>query len=427
MSVKPVWRMEVNGLNAESGSLRAGRKMALFGLLDGLYFFWFAAVCSYMGTYLLDRGLKASRFSLLSSVFLMACFAGSFVWGSLCDRMRTNRRVFMPELAGSVLIAVAIVAVAGKSLTLACVLYPVFGFFTMPLGSSLDSWMMREFQGDSGTYGIARGMGSVGYAVSMLITGSLISHFGYKVMVVSALCYGALLIGLAWKMPESGYRVQRVEGSENGAQGGKKSAQLLRIPAYLALLMVLFLSGLALSPVNNLKIVLIQNVGGDVSVYGLDSFIGVMVQAVMIWTTRYQKRIGANVRMLLMTVFIAIGIALMLAASAPAMIIAGSVCLNISFGLMLPAMREITESSVPDGLRTTAHSLGDACHGSVPGVMALIYSGLMMEALGVKSILVTSMAIITVTVGLQAVLTYRRKLASRKSEKLDSCKCAELS
>ncbi|MDO4415097.1 MAG: MFS transporter [Erysipelotrichaceae bacterium] len=381
------------------------KTFAKFAVLEALYWAFIAAFAGYASTYLLACGLSSTALSIMLACYMGFSFAGAFFWGGMCDRMKTNRKVFIFEFAATLLIALAIFFTASQNVWLAAFMYPLFGFLFAPLGSNLDSWMLRSFQRDAAIYGRARSLGSVGYAVMMLLMGQLINHFGFTVMPVVFGIAAAAVLALSLVTKELPY--------ETRAAAKKESPKaLLSVRPYMFLVVILFTTGLAVSPINNLKTVIISSVGGDVSILGLDSFIGVMVQAVFIFISGNLRRISADLRLLLMCVCVLITMILTFTATGPEMIIIGTVFNNISYGLMLPTMREITEKSVTGALRNTAHSLSDAMYGSFAGIIALLYSGVLMDRLGARSVAVLGAVIMLIPVGLSAL----RMLRSQKNQ-----------
>jgi len=189
--------------------------------------------------------------------------------------------------------------------------------------------------------------------------------------------------------------------------------ELLKVKPYMFLLVILFFTGLSISPVNNLKIVLLQSVGGDVSVLGLDSFLGVAVQAVFIFISGSLRRIPSRVRLFSMSFLVFLTMFCIIIASNPWMIIAGTVLNNVSYGLMLPTMREITEETVTGSLKNTAHAMTDAMYGSFSGVIALLYSGFLMDAYGAKSVAMLGAGIMCIPVLLSFVSMMKKKNENR--------------
>lgn len=377
-----------------------------FASLEALYWAFIASFAGYASTYLLSCGLSSTALSIMLACYMGCSFAGAFFWGGLCDKMRTNRKVFIFEFAAALIAATAIFFVASKNVWIAAIMYPLFGFLYAPLGSNLDSWMLRSFNRDAGIYGRARSLGSVGFAVMMLIMGQLINRFGFIVMPIMFISSSVLVLIMAMITQEMPYEARVVTAQKENI------TELFRIRPYMFLIAILFTTGLAVSPINNLKTVIISSVGGDVSILGLDSFIGVMVQAVFIFISGSLRRIPADLRLLLMSVCELITMVLIFTAAGPAMVILGTVFNNVSYGLMLPTMREITEKSVSGPLKNRAHSLADAMYISFAGIIALLYSGVMMDNLGARSVALLGMGIMMIPVALSAFRFIKNKNAA---------------
>ena len=356
----------------------SGRTFLSFSLLDSLYWAFYAAFAGYITTYLLSCGMSSAVLSLTLAAFMGMSFIGSFFWGSRCDKAGTNRKIFIPEFAAAILVAMAIYFLAEKNYMISALLYPLFGFLSAPLGSNLDSWMLRSFNRSAAVYGRARAVGSAGYAVAMLVCGQLITVFGYMVIPAASLFFAAIVLLIAFLTREEPY-----ENIRSRAGGSPKD--LLKIRPYMYMIIILFLSGLAISPINNLKIVILESVGGDVSNLGMDAFAGVMLQACLLFISGSLRRLPPYVRLFLASLCTLITAVLTFLAVNPLMIILGTVMNNIGNGLLLPTMRQITESTVSGTLKNTAHAMCDATFGSFAGIIALLYSGSLMDAFGARS------------------------------------------
>ena len=368
-----------------------------FSFLDGLFWAFYAAFLGYITTYMLACGLSSSVLSIVLAVFMLMAFFGAFFWGGQCDKRGTNKKIFLPEFAGAVALAMLIWYLAGRQIMAAAVLYPLVGFLAAPLGSNLDAWMLKAFDSSADVYGRARAVGSAGYAVAMLICGRLISAKGYVMIPVMSLIFAAAVLVLASLMPE-----KRVSTSVRVVRPGSPK-QLLKIMPYMTMVIILFLSGIAVSPIQNLKIVILESVGGDVSSLGMDAFIGVMLQAVFIFVSGSLKRIPAYVRLVMMCLCTLATMLLTYFAVAPFMVIIGTVMNNIGYGIVLPTSREITQKTVPADLRNTAYSLSDAVFGSFAGVIALTYSGILMDTFGARSVALLGCCIMIVPLALASV------------------------
>ncbi|MBR2811638.1 MAG: MFS transporter [Solobacterium sp.] len=381
----------------------SGKTFFGYSFIVGMYWAYFASFVGFITTYLLACGLSSGTLSIVLAVFMLSSFIGSFFWGGRCDRAGSNRKIFIPEYMAAFAVAMLIFFLADKNVMLAACLYPVYGFLGSPLGSNLDAWMLKGFNRNAAVFGRARSLGSVGYAVMMLGLGQLINRVGYHLIPIAAVICFACVLAAAFIIPENAGRGVRTTATPGSPR------DLLKIRPYVFLVALLFLCGLASSPINNLKIVILQSVGGDVSVLGIDAFIGVMLQAVLIFMTGRLYKIPAYVRLLLATVFELGMVTLTYLAVSPVMIILGTVLNNISYGILMPTYRQMTEASVSGSLKNTAHAMCDAMFGSFAGVVALLYSGSMMDAFGARSVALLGMGIMLVPVVMSAVALLRNR------------------
>lgn len=379
-----------------------------FSILDAIYWGFYASSAGFLSSYMLECGLSSSLLSIVLAIFMIFSFIGAFFWGGQCDKHKSNKKIFLPEFVVTVLVALLIYYVADKNVMVSALLYPVFGFMVAPLGSSLDAWMLRSFYRDGNIYGRARGTGSAGYAVSALLVGQLTNFLGYKVLPIGMIVTAICVFVLSFLMKESAYEEKKKE--ETNQKADPKG--LLKITPYIFLCVVMFLTGLAISPYNNLKIVVLKSVGGDVGMLGIDSFIGVMVQALFIFVSGKLYRLPRQFRLFLMSACVAITLFLAGTATNPYIIVVGSVFANISYGIMLPTSREITEAYVPQELKTTAHSLTDAMFGYAAGMIALLYSGTLMDILGVRFVAFLGVGIMMIPIVMTVYGMIKEKKAS---------------
>ena len=373
-----------------------------FSILDGLYWVWNASFCGFITTYMLNCGMDSTALSLVLAAFMLLSFIGAFFWGGQCDKLRTNRKVFLVAFAVSAILAFVTYFLAGNVLVAAALLYPVAGFLISPLGANIDGWMVREFHLDAALYGRARAIGSSGYAVAMLVVGQVVNRLGFGALPV---CFGILSILvfiLAFTAKESPY------GERARTLKPANPAGLLKIGPFLFLLAILFFTGLAISPVNNLKNVLLESVGGDVGTIGIDAFLGVMLQAFFIFLSGKMARIDKHLRLFLVAFTVFLTMVCVIVAADPLFIIVGTLFTNASYGIMLPTMREITEDTVPDELKNTARSLTDAVFGNFAGILALLYSGWMMDSFGAKSVAWLGLCVMVIPV-VMSLMKMRKK------------------
>ena len=368
-----------------------------FCILQGTYWSFYASFVGYITAYMISKGMSNTTLSLIVSAFMLTSFAGLLFWGRVSDAMKTNKKVFILGSVSATMLAIGVFSLA-DSVKLMAVLYPLFGFMVAPLATLLDAWVIASFPEKADAFGQSRAFASGSYAVVMLLVGQMISHFGYRVMIAATLFFLSFTIVNAVAIPD----VER-------ANRTSKKASLADIKKlgnsrpYMLLILILFLTGMCIAPINNMKIVIMQNVGGDVAYVGLDSFIGCLMQLPFLVMSGRLIRIDPKKRLVMIVFAQSVMALITLAAVSPAMVIIGSIFNNIGVGIVLPTMREITEASVGNELKNTAHSLADAAYNNVSAMLALTYAGALSDFYSIKTMIVVSLVIELVTLGIALI------------------------
>lgn len=360
----------------------SSREKILFTCLFGSYWGFYAAYLNYAATFFLGSGISSGKVSALISGYLLMSFFGAFIWGEISDHFRTNKKTLLVQSSLSMLLCILIYFLIGNR-TLLSVLYPMLGFAVIPIGGNIDAWALRALKNDQAGYGKMRATGSYVNAVTALIFGWLIRRLGFVVMLLGAVLLLSLLIITSLRIAEPPYT-----SSEGKSRiSFKDVAALFSAPEYRRMILIIFLIGMAVMPANNLKIVIIENVNGDVGNLGIDAFIGVMVQAPLIALTAGMKSISIRRKML----FAAIGQLGMLTFIALArnvwMIYIATCCTNIGYGILLPTMRQNVETYVKPGLRNLGHNVADAVYASLSGVLSTSLAGYGSERFGVRTMM----------------------------------------
>ena len=368
------------------------RDFALFCLLESAFWGYHACFLGYASAYIISRGASSTVMSLLLSGFLLSAFVGSMVFGRICDQKQTNKRVLIPCMVVCYLLMLAIYFFAEHVPVLA-LCYPLMGLFFQSQGANVDAWVLSSCNHDQRIFGKIRSTPSLFYALISVSMGALISRFGYFMMLLGASVFMALTI-ISAALLRDAHAVamprKRMEAADIG--------RLFASGYYRRLMALLMLVGLAIAPINNLKIVVLENVGGNVSHIGVDCFVSAITQVPFIAMAGAITAITLRKRFVAMAVLPMTMILLVRFAVSPAMVFAGSFFYNVGFGVLLVTMREVTETYVDKDLRNLGHNLSDAVFNSFSGVISLMYAGVVADRFGVSAMLTLCVAIAVIPV-----------------------------
>lgn len=353
----------------------------LFCVLESAFWGYHACFLGYASAYIISRGTSSTVMSLLLSGFLLSAFVGSMVFGRICDQMQTNKRVLIPCMALCYVLMLAIYFFAEHVAVLA-VCYPLMGLFFQSQGANVDAWVLSACHHDQKIFGRIRSTPSLFYALISVSMGALISRFGYGMMLLGASLFMALTIISAVMLADA-----HVVSMPRKRMEIADVSRLFASGYYRHLIMLLMLVGLAIAPINNLKIVVLENVGGNVSHVGVDCFVSALTQVPFIAMAGAITMISLRKRFMAMAFLPLTMILLVRYAQSPMMVFAGSFFYNVGFGILLVTMREVTEKYVDKDLRNLGHNLSDAIFNSFSGVVSLLYAGAVADSFGVNAML----------------------------------------
>lgn len=359
-----------------------------FAALQISYWCFHASFICYASAFFLERGIGSSVVSLLLAGYLLCSFIGSVVWGAVCDAVGTNKKVFLLGLIVSAALMVIIYAF-GSTVPVLAVAYPLLGFFFLPQSANSEAWLLSACHHDQRIYGQIRSTPSLVYAIWAMVMGRWIDARGYAVMLVGGMAFAIAVIAAALCLPDAG----SARSAEKQRISGAEIRGLFANKAYTWMIVLLFVVGLAAAPVNNLKIVVMQNVGGSVAHVGIDSFVSALTQVPFFMMAGRLQRIPLRLRYIAMTALPFAMILLCLFAVSPAMVMLGSFAYNVGYGILIPTMREVVETKVDGGLRNLGHNLSDAVFSSLSGVVSLAYAGAIVDGFGVRAMLIVCVAI----------------------------------
>ena len=367
------------------------RTFVLFCALQITYWSCFACFMSYFSAFMLANGMSSTVLSLILSLYLLAAFLGSFFWGSLSDKLGTNRKTFMMQISLMLLSGIIIYRFAHITVLVA-ILYPFLGFATVPIASNLDSWIIKSFPENPNYYGISRGMSAVGFGVLALLMGQLVNSVGYIVMPIGLSIFAILSLVIALIQPDS---PQSMVGTR-AKFSFKDMGTLFKNRPYVTLLIILFLTGLTVVPVSNMKIVLYQSVGGDVRWVGYDSFIGCMIQFPIFLLAGKLTHVRASFRLVISLLFIMLLPVIYYLGQVPFVMIFGSAGYFVGYSILLPTYRELGGKLVRPEFMTTGQSLLDSVFASLAGMTGLLYSGYVIDNFGIKRLILIGLFIFIV-------------------------------
>ena len=319
-------------------------------------------------------GILVAVSCLLAVLFQQ--FIGRLVDKNLVD----GRRILLLLTAGLTIGAFSLVLIdfgGGLKAIIFGSIYCVT-FAMLPVLNSFS--FFYENKGVSVNYGVARGCGSMSFAVCSMILGFLMLKFGTFIVPLSYGLLGAVLFAILISMPT-------LKGTVSNSPTQTGSLNLSKFPAFRIMLIGLCLVMLFHNMLMTYFIYAIENVGGDSSHLGMALGIAAFLEIPILFLyTRIKGNTPSKYFLTASGVFFFIKAALFVVAQSVTMIYLVQILQIVSYGLMVAARVYYVDEVVGKKYETTGQAYIVATE-TVGMVLGSIIGGFLMQGLGVSSLL----------------------------------------
>ena len=354
-----------------------------YSLLQGIYFVGFCTVMGYAAVYLGSIGMSSSLIGIVLAIANILTSIAQPVLGGFVDKSNVSMKKVLMIMFGLCSVLSVLLMLASKVTFLAAVLFIAVStilYTTMPLVNSLAFAFQK--QGIDVKFGVARGIGSVAYALASLVLGNVVKAVSPTLM---PLAYMVIFLGIlplvrSFKMPETeGDEVVEEKVVENESTGAfiKKHLKFM-----------IFLAGFVLvyfdhTIINNLFINVIKNVGGNTGDMGNAVFLAAMLELpTMALFEKYKNKINIKNTIVISAVFFTLKHTLTYFATNMFMIYLAQATQMLAYALFIPAsvyyvdkLFDAKDAVKGQALVTTSMT--------VSGVLASFLGGILLDNMGV--------------------------------------------
>lgn len=337
----------------------------------GLYYSVQGVFLPYLPVLFKNHGFSLWQIGILLAAGPVVSVITQSLWGYLCDRLQTVKRLLLFQLAASFILSIFIFHFA-KFVSLLAILI-IFYLFYRPLPTLLDTLVVNAVKEQPARYARFRMFGSLGFMLSALGSGYLLNWLGVDrgPYLITTLLGLTFLFALLVK--DAHYICQPPAFRDLGG--------LLQKPGVVPFLLIATLLGITQAANDNFISVHLQSLGGSIRETGLAWTIGVTTEIItLFFLGRMRLRhhsLGAlswvamlyGMRWLLMAFVWDVQVILFI-----------QVLHGICFALFITMLQQHLVKIVPDQLRATGQGMLSMTVFGLGGVLGTSGGGLLMGA-----------------------------------------------
>lgn len=352
-----------------------------FTIIQTAYWAGFCILFAYLSPYMLSLGCSNTQLGVIISANSLASIIGQPVFGYICDRSGSIKKVMIGSLLGGSGLA-AVFYLTGSSYMAILFFSTAISFIIQAVYPLIDNWTVLDAQVNPTTnYGITRGIASLGYAATSAIVGGFFDKHGFQWMFV--LFIGMMVISaLACLGPKDTNNTvvkEKVKFSDLNL--------LVTNYAYIAFVIVATLLYVAFRSAHGFLATLMIQVGGSTEQLGYaQAVLGLSeVPALFLAGIILRKMKDSHLLFISMCFFI-LRVLLPSFATTPTQLIWMTALQGLSYGLFLPASVSFIARITKRELSSTAQTFAVAMYAGVGNTVAGVVGGVLVDSIGVSNV-----------------------------------------
>lgn len=358
------------------------------------YFGTFAAMMGYASVYLLHKGFSNSTIGIILSLCSILAVFMQPALASFADNHKNIeiRKIINTIVGIAIVLSVALFVIPTNQTLIFILVVAIFSLETtiMPLINTLA--FIFEKYGIQINFGIARGLGSVAYALTSMALGYIVEWFSPDLLPICYIVFNVLLFIVVhlFVLPKNAQIVDDEQDNETTVEVQENDSLLQFAGKYKKFIIFLFgfvLVYFAHTIINNFFIQIITNVGGNSSDMGNAVFLAAMLELpTMAYFTKLSQKVNCGTLIKASIVLFLAKHAITYLATNMVMIYIAQVLQMGAYALFIPASVYYVNCKVDNKDIVKGQSFVTTSM-TMSGVFANIIGGILLDAVGVSEVL----------------------------------------
>lgn len=370
-----------------------------YACIHGFYWMTCCSMIGYASVFLLNKGFSNSVIGIVLALSNILAVVGQPAVASYMDKAtKLTLRMMVSFVLVAIIVLSAVLLMVGNTSMLMLVLVVVVFTLMLTLQPFINSLtFVFEKQGIHINFGLARGIGSVAYAVISLILGNVVKTVSPNILPYFYIGLSMCMLAFVFTFYLPGHK-NDLDHEEVKNETGEKISLMSFVKKYKSFMIMLIATVLLFvdhSIINNFFIQVVNHIGGTASDMGNAIFLAAVLELpTMALFMKIQTKIGCHKMMLIAAIFFSVKHVLTYFAVNMFMIYAAQVIQMFAYAVFIPAsvyyISQLVESS--DLVKGQALMTGAM---TLAGVFSSLVGGILLDELGVSHVLLIG-AIISV-------------------------------
>jgi len=355
----------------------------------------YAVSYTQMLPFLSNLGYSSSQRGLILSGTAIAGMIGQFLFGYLCDKYKTVKKMFYVTSILYIFFVYFAYSITQQAFYFHLITISLVGGFFRIVAGLLDSWTIERDPVLQKNYGIIRAFGSIGWIIGSSLTVWILSNSSYGQLSWVVTLMSLVTLGIGYRLGDA----QKV--AHLAPVKMADISKLLRQKQYIVLVLILTIVSIALNADAYIVVDKILALGGNAADVSNKWVIQALFELPLFFLGRFLYRRYSAKSLLMVGIFMfMIRCFLSAMATSPFQLVMIASTQMVTFPFILLSSKVLINNESPDHLKSSGQLLGLAMYTGVSALLAPLMAGFLIDGIGVDQTLIFFGLICLIPLGL---------------------------
>ena len=380
-----------------------------YTLINVLYFVAFCTIHAYAAVFLLDKGFTNTQVGIALAISNILSVIGQPLVAGIIDRGKflTNRLTVMFSSLFLLLGSLTLIFVNTEKVPIFAifVLMYTIQFVYMPMMIAMNFEYAKA--GCNINFGLARGLGSAGFAVTSFFLGKAVENYGTNVILyVTVAAMTVMVIHVFFFKKPKTEEAEEVSKIIKEKEGSGFFAFVKKYPFFIVFLIGTACCFFAHNMINDFMIQIIRSLGGNETQLGYATFLQAILELPVMALIGYVlKKISERHMLVFSAVSFFVKTAILIFATSMIGMYVSQSFQMFAYAVFIPVAAYFADNVMAENDKVKGQAFINSAI-TLGGVFSNLICGKLLDAFGVKTMILVGVAVCLVGVGIVVIAIY---------------------